>query len=741
MLGERGGELTSRRPSPQGRRFMLACLAATAIAGFLTVALATPMLEARTREVLSDIALIPLTALVAATALWRARSSSRRMGVPWLLMGIAGVMWLAAEVCWFVVHYFVEDPQTPSVADVFYIAAMPFAAAALAVFPPRIAPGSERTRSVLGALVVGGSVLFVGGAVLFDRVFPVDVSTATSGAAVLVAYPIGDTVMASLALIALVRFGTRIPLHLALLSIGFIGYSLADTVYSYRASNETFLAGSWIDLGWVFGYLFFALAALAPSAGADTLTTEDHTLDRRLGLSNLVVYVPLLVAVLVAASEPLSTDNPVLIVTGLVVLVLFGIRQVLLATENTRLRHDLESQVQQLRHRSADLRRLAAQNERVLRHVVDGILGIDQEGRIIFVNGAAAEMIGRSQDELLGLPERSLLSPPDPSNLLHRVAAEDIDIVGRALRSGEVVASATTRYRRADGTDFPVELAVGPVLEDETITGAVLVFRDISVRREVEKMKDDFMSVVSHELRTPLTSIRGSLGLLAGGMGGSLDTTGRRMTQIALSSSERLSRLIDDMLDIERMESGTLALAVRPVRAADLINSAVESMSPLAAERRVKLNRGDISGWVTADSDRIVQTLINLIGNAIKFSPTDSDINLTARPSLERYVEFGVQDFGRGIPAANREGIFERFEQVDSSDSREKGGTGLGLAICRDLVRLHGGDIWVESELGVGSTFWFTLPIGIHPEPDSLELVEPPVQKTAAGPAEHALPS
>jgi signal transduction histidine kinase len=246
-------------------------------------------------------------------------------------------------------------------------------------------------------------------------------------------------------------------------------------------------------------------------------------------------------------------------------------------------------------------------------------------------------------------------------------------------------------------------------VEDGVILGAVIVFRDITQRREIERMKDEFISVVSHELRTPLTAIRGSLGLMAGGAIGPLPDRADRLIGLALESTERLTRLINDMLDIERIESGATTMEFTECEAADLVRSAVDGVRSLAAEVPVALVVGPVSGRVHADGDRIVQTLTNLLGNAMKFSPPHTTITVSAWPERD-VVEFAVADQGRGIPSEKVERIFERFEQVDSSDSRQKGGTGLGLSISRTIVRRHGGRIWVHSELGTGSTFYFTLP-------------------------------
>lgn len=723
------------------RTLLIGAVTATVGLALLTYLLLLAPITDDSSAVISDIALVPIAAAAAVCCGWRARRSQGRVRRAWTLMAASGTLWALAELSWFINYYGLDNDQSPSFADVFYLAALPPAAMALIIFPPPRRPGSERVRTLLGALVVGGSVLFVSRALALSVIFPAATGTLV-GRAVYVAYPIADVVLGSLALIMLVRVGARPRLHLYLLAMGFVFYSLADIAYSNEAALDAYRSGSFLDLGWAAGYALFGLAALAPRASdAEAVRPKGGQIsaqaeERYTAVTSLVVYVPLLSAVVVACARPSPVTDPVLIVTGVGILLLFGARQALLASDNTRLRHDLQAQVDQLETRSSELRRLALQNERIVQSVVDGVFGVDARGQITFVNARASEMLGRDPGDLLQSSEEHVFHEPacpvraaELAALLVADAAAGAEerllmvadrLVPTALRTGTVVTNAAAEFVRGDGVIFPVELAVGPIVESGAITGAVVVFRDVSARRAVEKMKNEFVSVVSHELRTPLTSIRGALGLIAGGMGGDLNPHGRRMMSIALESSERLTRLIEDMLDLERMESGALTMTMRVCEAEHLVATAVEDVRALAAEREVTIVRDGVGGTVRADPDRVIQTLTNLLGNAIKFSLVGGTIAVSARPG-ESMVEFSVEDHGRGVPADRLDRIFERFEQVDSSDSRELGGTGLGLTISRDIVRLHGGRIWAVSELGHGSTFLFTLPLAIETDTDRAE--------------------
>jgi PAS domain S-box-containing protein len=233
--------------------------------------------------------------------------------------------------------------------------------------------------------------------------------------------------------------------------------------------------------------------------------------------------------------------------------------------------------------------------------------------------------------------------------------------------------------------------------------------QDITERREAERAKEQFTSVVSHELRTPLTSIRGSLGLLESGALGPLPEKGQRMVEIAVKNTDRLVRLINDILDLERIGSREVDMRPELCDARDLIEQAAQGVAQLAADEGVRLALEGEPVALVADPDRVLQTLTNLISNAVKFSPAGGTVRLSCERQ-DQAALFAVSDEGRGIPADKLESIFGRFQQVDASDAREKGGTGLGLAICKTIVEHHGGRIWAVSEPGAGSTFSFVLP-------------------------------
>ena len=238
--------------------------------------------------------------------------------------------------------------------------------------------------------------------------------------------------------------------------------------------------------------------------------------------------------------------------------------------------------------------------------------------------------------------------------------------------------------------------------------GTISIGEDVTERYQLERMKAEFISVVSHELRTPLTSMQAALSLLVEKIIDPTSEEGETIIQIAAEGVDRLVRLVNDILDLERLNSGKVRLEKQLCNTANLLTIAVEQMQEMANQAGIQLEVSAPSLEVVADFDRLLQVLLNLLSNAIKFSPINSIIWSSIAPQGPSLL-FTVQDQGRGIPVDKLESIFERFQQVDASDSREKGGTGLGLAICRNIIQQHGGQIWAEST-SEGSTFRFTIP-------------------------------
>ncbi len=356
-----------------------------------------------------------------------------------------------------------------------------------------------------------------------------------------------------------------------------------------------------------------------------------------------------------------------------------------------------------------ELEMVSRQMEMILNSAGEGIFGVNLAGECSFVNPAAVKLTGHSAEELqvaehpiheilMGRRADGTEYPWQESPLYATLQDEKVRRV-----TGEVM-------WRHDGTSFPVEYVCTALIERDRVHGAVVTFQDVTERLAIEQMKDEFVSVVSHELRTPLTSIRGSLQLLASGVLTKAPEKAEGMLKIAVQNTDRLVRMVNDILDIERLKSGRMALEMHSCDLGDLMQQAGDVMEAMATTNNVKLAVEPVPLTIWADPDRILQVLTNLLSNAIKFSNPQGTVWVTAEPSEDREsVRVAVRDEGRGIPADKLQTVFERFEQVESNDARKKGGTGLGLAICQTIVEQHGGRIWVDSVMGHGSTFQFVL--------------------------------
>jgi PAS domain S-box-containing protein len=353
------------------------------------------------------------------------------------------------------------------------------------------------------------------------------------------------------------------------------------------------------------------------------------------------------------------------------------------------------------------------QRESILESVGEGIYGVDMQGRIIFVNEVGARMMGYTQDEMEGKDLLALLGHARADGSVYLI--EDSPIYA-AHRSSAPIRARDEVFRHKDGHPVPVEYVACPMLSNGRVTGVVVAFQDVTERRRLDRMKDEFISTVSHELRTPLTALRAALGLIAGGALEKRPEKRAQMMDVAIGNCDRLVRLVNDILDFDSVEKGMLALNRRPVKADDLLREAAAAVHGPAAAAKISFQIDATEDRVLADGDRILKVLHELLTNAIKFSPAETRIRLSAH-SLEPAnagageVCFIVEDEGRGIAPDKLEKIFDKFHQGDASDTRSRGGTGLGLALCRSIIEQHSGRIWAESAQDKGSRFLFTLPM------------------------------
>jgi PAS domain S-box-containing protein len=372
------------------------------------------------------------------------------------------------------------------------------------------------------------------------------------------------------------------------------------------------------------------------------------------------------------------------------------------------------------RLKSAHLAKSLALNAGIISSSAHLVIAIDDQYRIVNFNRAAELALGYRAADVIG--HRAIPIFLDPAELEERARTLSAELgeqvpVGPGiftripLRDG--VETREWTFVRRDGTRFPANVTITP-LRDATgaLTGYLGVIEDITVRKEVEKLKSEFTAVVSHELRTPLTSIRGSLGLILGALASSLQPKVRDLLEIAQTNCERLVLLVNDILDMEKFSAGQMRFEFRNVPLAGLVQQAVDANEGYARKFQVRIEAEPLdAAWrVSVDPDRFIQVMSNLLSNAAKYSPAGGAVRIHGQARGDR-VRVSVHDDGPGIPESFRDRIFEKFSQADASTTREKGGTGLGLHIARRFIEHMHGHIGFESEPGRGSTFWIELPV------------------------------
>lgn len=367
------------------------------------------------------------------------------------------------------------------------------------------------------------------------------------------------------------------------------------------------------------------------------------------------------------------------------------------------LNHSLETKVAE---RTQALEVSEMRQRSIVENIVDGLITIDDKGIVASFNPAAENIFGYQAGEVIGNNIKMLMPEPFHSehdgylNNYHQTRYKKIIGIGREVEG-----------QRKDGSIFPLDLAVGEVLVsgEKLFTGVV---RDITERKEMEKMKNEFISTVSHELRTPLTSIRGSLGLISGGAVGELPEQAKEMLKIAGNNTERLLILINDILDIQKIESGQMVFKFESLELMPFLEQAVEENAAYGDQHGVKfvIVNQLANARVFADKDRLMQVMANLLSNAAKFSPEGEVIEISIAQRNDDILRISVTDHGEGIPEEFQPKLFEKFTQSDSSDTRQKGGTGLGLSISKVIVEKHGGIVDFISQKGVGTTFYVELP-------------------------------
>jgi signal transduction histidine kinase len=484
----------------------------------------------------------------------------------------------------------------------------------------------------------------------------------------------------------------------------------------YRRKNSRLPAAQWLKIfritivasGLVWGtaaYAFFPNENITYQvflafviAGVSSAAITSLAPDRRSALSFIIPALLPLVYHFANAGGTMPFSM------GLMVLLFL----VFLSAASVRLEKNLRENIY-LRGQALEQRNALRENEQRFHYILDTCptaVRISKTGffEVVYFNQSYVKLLEATPDQVLGI-----------NPIKYYVNKEDYADIVKELGNGEAVFDRLIELHIPEQPDLPHKWTLATYLRIEYQGEPAVIgwFHDISERIQMDRMKNEFVSTVSHELRTPLTVISGSLGLLAGGAITGLPDTAKQMVDLAYKNSLRLTRLINDLLDMDKLAAGKVELNMQTMQIMPLIEQAITENKNYAASRHVGITLSSVSPEtrVVLDSHRFLQVMANLISNALKFSPNAATVDITVVVK-DKNLRVSVIDCGMGIPAEFHGRIFQKFSQADSSDTRPKGGTGLGLAITKELVERMGGQIGFDSVEGRGATFYVEFPIG-----------------------------
>lgn len=375
-------------------------------------------------------------------------------------------------------------------------------------------------------------------------------------------------------------------------------------------------------------------------------------------------------------------------------------------SELERSRRQTQLALDQLQLEKARLQQTNSKDEAILTSIGDGVVAISQDNRIFLFNRMAARLSGFTKDEVIGQPYREVVK------FATEKEGDEINIVDQVYQGSQGLSEGRLVIINRNGQRTPISLTAAPIRNElNLIQGVVIVFRDVTHDRQLDKMKDEFVSIASHELRTPMTAIKGMLSMILEGDYGQYGQELKEPLEDISLSTNRLIALVNDILDVSRIEAGRIKIKLTTFKIDDVINEVVGSLKIVAAQKGLELKIGALSIYsVQADIDKTKQILNNLIGNSIKFTDQGS-ITISAEIAQE-FIKVYVVDTGIGIRVEDRPKLFGKFAQIVTAQTGKPVGTGLGLFISKQLCQMMGGDLWIAgSQVGRGSTFVFSLPV------------------------------
>ena len=707
-----GAAITLRRPIAvtglgiQGwRPFLTAAAAAGIVSLLFTGWTAFHWISDQATIQVDDIGEAVAAFIAAASCAVAAGRNTGRTRLAWTFFAASTLSWGAGEVIWSVyeVGLGVAVPF-PGAADAGFLLAMPLAVLGVLSFtsaPTRLA---TKGQTVLSGAIVALSLVFIAWEVGLGKIY--DQSPATPLAqAISLAYPIGDIITATVLVVALQRARRADVGRLSLVLGGLAFLALADSAFSYLNANGTYGAiGSVLDSGWVIGFLLIALAPLWPAGESPEQVEEGPVQLWQLALPWIAVFVGAVVVIERAATDQ-SLDRFATVLAGSLG-VLFVASHVLSHRDSLDLLHRSRTQEGQVERRNQLL-------SEILAHAPLGIARAGVDMNILDVNPRMAALLRTTPEKMTGTSVANYLHPDE----LARVAEAFQPLWKGVVPSIE----SDSRAIRADGTEVWLHWSATSVHNSSgRIAYFLVMYEDTDAEHaaneaaaahlagleRLNQLKSEFVSLVSHEFRTALVGISGFSEMIRD-EDVNLDEAKAYAGDIN-KEAERLNRMINDMLDLDRIEAGRLTLHIESVDLNDLLSSAAERIRA-GSEHHWVTCKFDGDPIVRCDPDRVAQVTLNLLSNAVKYSPEGGDITVsTALNNGE--VDVSIRDHGVGIAPEFMQKLFSRYERYEKTSGKIIG-TGLGLALAKQIVEMHGGRMTVTSEPGEGSDFHFTLPI------------------------------
>lgn len=344
---------------------------------------------------------------------------------------------------------------------------------------------------------------------------------------------------------------------------------------------------------------------------------------------------------------------------------------------------------------------------RIIQSIGDGVFVVDRHKKIIMFNNVAEKISGFLSGEVMNKPYDTCLKFIREKDHIKN------DIIERVFDTGNVQELGDhTVLLNKNGKEIPVEDSAAPLIDrDGKVHGCVMIFRDVTKEREIDRQKSEFVSVASHQLRTPLTSIKWFLEMMLDGDSGEISAEQKELLEQVSQSTERMIDLVNKLLNVSRIESGRVKVDPKPADLNELVNSVVMEMTPLVTKKDIifKLVISKLP-TINIDAKLVREAFINLLSNAVKYTPNKGNVTLTIKKRKED-VLFAIKDSGIGIPAKQHSKIFQKFFRAENAVTQETEGTGMGLYVCKSIIELSGGNVWFESKENKGTTFYFTLPL------------------------------